>query len=347
MPFSRRSLLAGFAAASAAATLPTREAEASEGPSKNMTLIDLSKCDGCPHRETPACVTACRVENAHKFPKPDPSEIRDYWPQDKHEDWSKKRHLTDRLTPFNWLYVQKLEVDHEGRKVKMNVPRRCMHCDNPPCVKVCPFGVAKKDKDGPVHIDPKGCFGGAKCRTVCPWNVPQRQAGVGVYTYLDPMPVGGGVMYKCDMCRDRVAAGGQPACVEACPRGAMTFGPRDEIIARAKTLARRMKGHLYGLDENGGTATVYVSPVPFEKLDEAVVARTGGDKKKLAKTQRLHRPGSLLKKYDALGAGVLAAPVAGAALAFAVTVAAHDKKEKADKKKSEAKAAESDTQETK
>lgn len=332
MAFSRRSLLAGFAAASAAATLPIREANASTGPSRSMTLIDLSKCDGCPHRDTPACVTACRVENAHKFPKPDPAKIKDYWPQNRHEDWSKKTHVTTQLTPYNWLFVQKLTVEHEGKNVKMNVPRRCMHCDNPPCVKVCPFGVAKKDKDGPVHIDAKGCFGGAKCRTVCPWNVPQRQAGVGVYTYLDPMPVGGGVMYKCDMCRDRLAQGEQPACVEACPRGAMTFGPRDQIIARAKALAERMNGHLYGLEENGGTATVYVSPVPFEKLDEAIVEKIGDDPAKQQRAQRLHNVGSYLKKYDALGVGVLAAPVAGAALAFAVTVAAHDKKEKAARK---------------
>ena len=329
MKFSRRSLLAGLGAASAAATLPARKAQASTDGSKYMTLIDLSRCDGCPHLDTPACTQACRDEHSDHFPEPDPAMLKDYWPQDKHEDWSHKRHVTDQLTPYNWLAVQDLKVEHEGREAAVSVPRRCMHCDNPPCVKLCPIGVAKKDKDGAVYIDEHGCMGGAKCRTVCPWNIPQRQAGVGVYTYLDPMPVGGGEMFKCDGCRDRVARGEKPACVRACPRGAMTFGPRHKIIARAKALAERIQGHLYGLDENGGTATVYVSPVPFEKLDQAIGQSAGGDDKKLKRLNRLHQPGNMLEKHNALGAGVLAAPVVGAAAAFAAAVAASDRKEKA------------------
>ncbi len=328
MKFSRRSLLAGVGAAFAATTIPPRKARASEGASRNMTLIDLSRCDGCPDRDTPACVSACRVANADRFPEPDPKMLKDYWPQRKHEDWSDRRQITDKLTPYNWLAVQRLRVEQGGEQVEVSVPRRCMHCDNPPCVKLCPFGVAKKAKTGEVYIDEQGCMGGAKCRTVCPWNVPQRQAGVGVYRYMDPMPVGGGEMFKCDGCRERVARGEKPGCVRACPRGAMTFGPRDSIVARARKLARRMNGQIYGLDENGGTATVYVSPVPFEKLDQAIVAGAGGDDKKLRRAQRLHRPDNSLEQHTGLGAVVLAAPAMGAAAAFAAAVATHDGKER-------------------
>ena len=112
--------------------------------------------------------------------------IKDYWPQQFHEDWSEKRDITDRLTPYNWIFIQKVAVDVNGREETVHVPRRCMHCDSPACVKLCPFGTNKKTPEGPVYIDPVLCFGGAKCRTVCPWKVPQRQAGVGIYTYLDP-----------------------------------------------------------------------------------------------------------------------------------------------------------------
>lgn len=340
---SRRSFLAGFAAATAAVTLPRKKARAQAPVNPGdpiASLIDVSACDGCPDRDTPRCVAACRTANAHRFPEPDPSEIKDYWPQPKHEDWSQKRGVTDRLTPYNWTFVQKLSVQHEGRTVQVNVPRRCMHCDNPPCVKLCPFGVAKKDPEGPTYIDPSLCFGGAKCRTVCPWNVPQRQAGVGVYTYLDPLPVGGGVMFKCDLCRDKLAEGKTPACATACPNGAIRIGDRATLAAEAERLAREYGGerwqeHLYGRDENGGTSTFYVSRVPFAAIDEAIVAQTEKKRAKLAETNpeaaknltamRMAPVDNLLERHTGLAAAALAAPLVGAAAAFAMTVAKRER----------------------
>lgn len=318
MEISRRSVLAGIGAAAAASMVKPRRAEAAIGDDSYMTMIDLTRCDGCKHRDTPACVTACRAANKHKFPEPDPKEIRDYWPQDKHEDWSDKRDVTDRLTPYNWTFVQQLRVEHDGQTHDVSVPRRCMHCDNPPCVKLCPFGVNKKTAEGPVYIESNLCFGGAKCRTVCPWSVPQRQAGVGIYTHLDPLPVGGGVMYKCDLCRDRLAQGKPPACVAACPNKAIQIGRRSDIEARARARAEEIGGHLYGLDENGGTSTVYVSKIPFEAIDRAIVEQAENPKQAM----RMHQPGNVLEEHDSLATAVLGAPVAGAAAALGAFVAA-------------------------
>lgn len=59
------------------------------------------------------------------------------------------------------------------------MPRRCMHCDNPPCANVCPFAAHTKTDEGAVVINPDLCFGGAKCRDVCPWGIPQQQAAWG------------------------------------------------------------------------------------------------------------------------------------------------------------------------
>ena len=317
MEMSRRGLLAGLGAAAAAVVVKPKPAVAADRDDTTMTLIDLTRCDGCAHRDAPACVSACRQENAHRFPDPDPSEIRDYWPQERHEDWRDKRHLTDRLTPYNWTFVQQVRVEHEGRTRDVSVPRRCMHCDNPPCVQLCPFGVAKKTVEGPVYIDSDLCFGGAKCRTVCPWNVPQRQAGVGVYTHLDPLPVGGGVMYKCDLCRDRLARGERPACVAACPRDALQIGRRSDMVARARARAEEVDGHLYGLEENGGTSTVYVSDVPFDAIDRAIVAQADSP----PEAMRMHEPANVLEKHDDLAMTVLGAPIAGAAAALTAFVA--------------------------
>ncbi len=82
-------------------------------------------------------------------------------------------------------------------------------------------------------------------------------------------------MYKCDRCHERVAAGRKPACVEACPYEVQDFGPRTEMVAKAHALARNMRGYVYGETENGGTNSLYVSPVPFDVLDAAAASGPG------------------------------------------------------------------------
>ncbi|HOO90667.1 MAG TPA: 4Fe-4S dicluster domain-containing protein [Syntrophales bacterium] len=229
------------------------------------TVIDLTRCDGCRTLAQPACVTACREENKKLFPDPI-KDIGNYWPQKKKEDWSDKKGLTSRLTPYNWTFVQKVQVEHGGRRHIVNIPRRCMHCDNPPCADLCPFSVLHKMPNGPVLIDHDLCFGGAKCRDVCPWGIPARQAGVGIYLHIAPKFAGGGVMYKCNLCYDRLKSGRKPACVEACPQEAILFGEKDKMRELAHRRAEEIDGYIYGEKENGGTSTFYVSPVPFEKI---------------------------------------------------------------------------------
>ena len=317
MKFSRRTFLAAVAAASSAAVIPKTRAHAARHPDSWATLIDLTLCDGCAHLDTPACVSACRTANTHKFPEPDPAMLKDNWPQRSHDDWSSRREVTDQLTPYNWTFVQSVRVTVAGHEETVNVPRRCMHCDNPPCVKLCPFGTLKQDADGPVHVDPSLCFGGAKCKSVCPWDVPQRQAGVGVYTYIDPLPVGGGVMFKCDLCRDRLARGKQPACVSACPRQAIQIGRKSAINAAAAALAKEYDGHIYGLNENGGTSTLYVSRVPFDLIDQAL--RQGAENPDTV--MGLPQPDNILEKTAPLATAALIAPFAGVLGAFAATLA--------------------------
>jgi len=205
-----------------------KKAEASTGGEAVGTFIDLTLCDGCKDVDVPRCVSSCRDKNRERFPVP-VKEIPDYWPQKKKEDWSDKKNLITRLTPYNWTFVQQARVDHNGKSHVLNIPRRCMHCDNPPCANICPFNAQSVTREGAVLINPETCFGGAKCRDVCPWGIPARQSGVGLYMKLIPEYVGGGVMYKCDLCIDRIRAGQKPACVEVCPTGALKFGSRPEI----------------------------------------------------------------------------------------------------------------------
>ncbi|OEU50068.1 MAG: hypothetical protein BA866_01545 [Desulfobulbaceae bacterium S5133MH15] len=315
MTISRRTFLKGVGAAGLVTLAPAVRSEAKIGQDSYATLIDLNKCDGCEGKETPLCVSACRTEKKDLFPKVDKDQLLNYWPQKKYEDWSDKQHLIDRFTPYNWLFVQQVEVD--GKKI--SIPRRCMHCDNPPCAKLCPFGVKHKTAEGPVYIDHSLCFGGAKCRAVCPWTVPQRQAGVGIYTLWQKfLPVaGGGVMYKCDLCRDLLAEGKTPYCMVSCPQKAMTIGRREDIFAKATQLKEDQRGYLYGMDENGGTSTIYFSPVAFDKIDKALSA--GHNPKNKSKPVPLHKAENILEKQNLWTQLSLAAPIIGVVAALGLT----------------------------
>lgn len=315
MKLSRRTFLAGLVAASGATLMTPKKTIAAVSDQSYATLIDLTKCDGCAGEAVADCVQACRSANQHRFPEPNPEMLKPYWPQKSFEDWSQKREITNRLTPYNWTFVQRVTVEHGGAEYTIAIPRRCMHCDNPPCAKLCPFGIMKKHPEGMVDIDPDLCFGGAKCRTVCPWNIPQRQAGVGIYQMLDPLPAGGGVMFKCDLCKDKLTAGEQPACIQACSKQAMTIGPRREIMAHAEALRSEYNGFLYGKEEHGGTSTVYVSKVPFEKIDAALLAQA----KKTETVMRLHQPDNILITHEGKAKTALLAPVIGAVGAFMAT----------------------------
>jgi formate dehydrogenase iron-sulfur subunit len=268
---SRRSFLKTLGLGGLGLVLPqSAQAAKSKGGGELASLHDLSKCVGCG-----ACVEACREQNAKKYPDPHKPFPEMFPSTVKAEDWSGKRMVSDRLTPYNWLYIQSVRGQWQGEAFEVHIPRRCMHCQNPPCANLCPWGAAAREKNGIVRIDADICLGGAKCKTVCPWQIPMRQTGVGLYLRLLPKYGGNGVMFKCDRCFDRVAAGRKPACVEACPYEVQDFGPRDEIVAKAHALARNTRGFVYGETENGGTNSLYVSPVPFDVLDAAAVTGPG------------------------------------------------------------------------
>ncbi|MCX8069196.1 MAG: 4Fe-4S dicluster domain-containing protein [Thermodesulfovibrionales bacterium] len=270
MSISRRQFL-GLTALTGANLLIPKESIAKTG--KYASIIDLTRCDGCKDEAIPRCVSACKNYNQNRYPEP-VKPIQPYWPRKNFEDWSEKRDKIDTLTPYNWIFVQRLNI--EGQEI--NIPRRCMHCDNPPCVRGCPFGALSKQPEGNSVIDDKLCFGGAKCRDVCPWAIPQRQAGVGIYLKLMPKLAGGGVMYKCDMCKDKIRNGQSPECVSACKNRlgentAMFFGDRKSIYELALKRAKEEGLYLYGNTQNGGTSTLYLSKIPFEKIEKAITEK--------------------------------------------------------------------------
>ena len=303
---SRRAFLKGglaSAAGLAATSVSGAAAAVKADESKQLaTLLDIRKCIGCE-----ACVEACTEVNSEKYPDPKKPFPKMYPNRVPVEDWSDKKDVNDRLTPYNWLFIQHAEVEINGENTELTIPRRCMHCVNPPCVKLCPWGAAQQLENGISRIDSDICLGGSKCRKVCPWHIPQRQTGTGLYLDLMPSMAGNGVMYKCDRCYNRVAEGELPACIEACPEDVQTIGPREEIIGKANALAKEINGYIYGENENGGTNTIYVSPVPFEELNKAV--EKGKGKPGLQPVE------NTMARANNLAFAMLVAPIAGMAAA--------------------------------
>jgi len=120
--------------------------------------------------------------------------------------------------------------------------KRCMHCIDPQCVKVCPVNALTKSEYGPVLYDKEKCIGCQSCVKACPFSIPQ---------YDEKTQK----ILKCSLCAHRIAAGKEPACAEACPTGAIQFGESKAMLAKAKEIAKKRKMTIYGLNEASGTST--------------------------------------------------------------------------------------------
>ena len=326
---SRRSFLMGGAAAVGAAAgqaLIPNLAQAAPG-GQLTTVLDLKKCIGCEE-----CVGACREKWQSSVPDPADPIPKMYPSRVPVEDWSQKKDVQDRLTPYNFLYVEMLEFEYKGETRELYIPRRCMHCTNPPCTNLCPFGAGRVESNGIVHIDEDICLGGAKCKKVCPWHIPQRQSGVGIYLDILPSLAGNGAMFKCHRCRSLVKEGETPRCIEVCPEKVQSIGPRDQQIQAAIALAKKRAkedgrsesdygDYIYGLVENGGTNTLYVSPIPFDQVNKAVmaehkrIAKEEGPQKRKSNRGRPHmgRVANSMENEENLAWALLLAPVAGVA----------------------------------
>ncbi len=213
-------------------------------------VIDLDRCTGCR-----ACAEACKVENN---------------------------------TPEGnfWMHVFRFEEGEFPNTRVWFMPRPCMHCDNPPCAKVCPVGARFKRDDGLVATDWKRCIGCRYCEVACPYGVnyfnwkrpddsyyldwqdpdlrPVTQGATppyqnpdlaGAYGPEQRHTAGGGhfkgVMEKCTFCVHRVENDMSPACVANCPLFALHFGDLDDPTSNVSTLLREKRS--FRLLEDLGT----------------------------------------------------------------------------------------------
>ena len=123
--------------------------------------------------------------------------------------------------------------------LKLPVPVLCNHCENPPCVRVCPTQATFKRADGIVMMDYHRCIGCRFCMAACPY-------GSRSMNYRDPRPFikinpafptrTKGVVEKCNFCEERLARGLLPACVAACKDKALVFGDLDDSRSEVRLI---------------------------------------------------------------------------------------------------------------
>ncbi|MFQ5907703.1 MAG: 4Fe-4S dicluster domain-containing protein [Thermoplasmata archaeon] len=186
-----------------------------------VMVIDLARCDGCGE-----CTKGCSRE--HFVPKGQ-----------------------------EWITVFKVQ-DELGAEYFL--PRPCMHCENPPCVKVCPVGATFRRDDGVILIDHERCIGCRYCMAACPYNArvfnwaePAHTAEELSHPYSieEPWPHRVGTVDKCDFCAHSAKHGILPACARWCTAemgdGAIYYGDmREDAVSNgvetlplAKTLRER------------------------------------------------------------------------------------------------------------
>lgn len=207
-------------------------------PGSLGVLHDTTRCIGCRK-----CEAACNEVN--KLPAPER-------PFDDLTVLDEKR----RTHAGSYTVVNRYD-DIEGASGPVFRKMQCNHCLEPACASACFVRAFKKTEKGAVTYDASVCVGCRYCMIACPFYVP-------AYEYDEPLEPR---IMKCTMCYPRLMEGKLPGCVEACPKEALTFGKREDLIAiareRIRSYPERYVDHVYGEHEMGGTSWMYVSGVPF------------------------------------------------------------------------------------
>ncbi len=223
-------------------------------------VIDLDRCTGCK-----TCVVACAMWHG--------------------------------LPPgLFWTRVTTMGPEGEYPDVDLFfMPTLCNHCDNPPCVKVCPVGASYKRDDGLVLIDYERCIGCRYCMAACPygvrifhWEDTERSLSKALENVKSPLRGGKfaepnykygfptdhrdkgrlvytrdskkGIVTKCTFCVERIDRGERPICVEVCVGRARLFGDLDDPNSDVSKRLREKGGAYRSLEHLGTEPRVIYLP---------------------------------------------------------------------------------------
>lgn len=211
-------------------------------------FVDLTKCTACR-----GCQVACKQ-----------------WkklPAEKTVNWGS--HQNPRDLSGNSLKIVRFSEIVEDEKIKwLFFPEQCRHCTDPPCAAAAMVegSIIVDEATGAViytELTKQENF--QDIRDACPYDIPRLRED--------------GVITKCDMCHDRVAAGMLPACVQTCPTGAMSFGDREDMLKLAEEALEKAQNGKYPdaeLVDYEDVRVIYLAAEPTEEYYEYLSADASG-----------------------------------------------------------------------
>jgi len=224
-------------------------------PIKKLGLVvDLDICVGC-H----ACSVHCKEWNNQGYSGP----LTDMDPYGAEPDgvW------------FNRVHSYEVTPKDGGCGKTVHFPKSCLHCDDAPCVTVCPTGASyKREEDGIVLVNAEACIGCKLCSWACPYGAREYDEDEGV-------------MKKCTLCIDRIYNTElpedmrEPACVTTCPANARHFGDLNDPNSRVSQMVLEREG--FDLMPEQGTKPVnkYLPPrknIQVEKSLTPIMDKSDG-----------------------------------------------------------------------
>ncbi len=173
-------------------------------------VIETKRCIDCK-----ACMVACEIENRV--------------PLGSHRNW------VTPIGPTGTFPILGLRFE----------PGNCMHCENAPCLRVCPTGATYRRPDGIILIDYDKCIGCRYCIQACPYDA----------RYLDEVR---GVVDKCTLCAHRLDAGQTTACVETCIGRARHVGDLNDPNSEVSQLLAANDHNVVYAEAGTGPAIYYI-----------------------------------------------------------------------------------------
>ena len=204
-------------------------------------FTDTSVCIGCK-----ACEVACKEWNGV--------------PDDGFNLLGSSYDNTGALGASTWRHVAFVESKGDEGVRWLMESDVCKHCTHAACLDVCPTGSLFRTEFGTVVVQDDICNGCGYCVPACPFGVIERRTGT-------PDVKNVGIAQKCTLCYDRLDAGHQPACAQACPTQSIQFGDLDELRERAARRVEQLhesgvgEARLYGEDPQdgiGGAGSVFL-----------------------------------------------------------------------------------------
>ena len=186
-------------------------------------VVDLNRCVGC-H----SCSIACKTEHA---------------------------------VPLGNFRTRVHYLQRPNERQMNFVPMLCMHCQDAPCIDVCPTSALGKLGDGRVVINQERCNGTKACIPACPYGAISIRADTGRAE-------------KCDFCVQRTSVGLEPACVESCPTQALRFGDMADAADPVAGYAAETNAVAYKAQANTKPSVVYVGHETWMEQRAGGVQRT-------------------------------------------------------------------------